>query len=147
MERKEDITGEELLEMAIRPAVRVSCGVRFRANCASSGRFGVPWERKLLFAELLTDRVEIASNAITLEIGGAEWETSCRMFASRSDNCAVHPHLPLPRCSLSLWESALRRLFSAWSTGCSLIPIHTRMRTGWCTWSCAQRATGDRSWL
>src|SRR6266850_1719608 len=127
-------------------AVKIVGGIRFRANCPSSGRFGVPWERKLFSAELLTDRMEIASNAITLKIGGAEWETSCRMFASLSDNCVVHLHLPLPRCFLSFWESVPRPLFSAWSMGYWLILIPTVTRTGWFTWNCAKRAIGDHFW-
>src|SRR5712664_5031665 len=68
-------------------------------------------ERKLFSSELLTDGAEIASNAITLKIGGAEWETSCRIFALLSDNCAVHPHLPSLRCFPSRPHSAPPRPF------------------------------------
>src|SRR6266403_5911125 len=146
MERKEDISGGEFWKWRC-GSTRVVGSVRFRAHCPSSGRFGVPWERKLFSAELLTYRVEIASNAITLKIGGAEWETSCRIFALPSDNCAAHRHLPSLQCFPSRWESALRQLFSAWSMGYWLILIRTGMRTGWCMWNCAKRMTGDRSWL
>src|SRR6266481_6685402 len=146
MERKEDISGKEFLEIAMGGAMS-SGAMSDSEPCPSSGRFGVPFREKLFSTELLTYRVEFASNAITPKIGGAEWETSCRIFALLSDNCAVHRHLPSLRCFPSRWESALRQLFSAWSMGYWLILIRTGMRTGWCMWNCAKRATGGRSWL
>src|SRR6266403_3982681 len=103
--------------------------------------------KKTLFQRLVDRWVEIASNAITLKIGGAEWETSCRICALLSANYAVHRHLPSLRCFRSLWESAPPRPFSAWSMAYWWIPIRIETQTGWCTWNCAKRTIGAHFWL
>jgi hypothetical protein len=71
MDRNEDISDEEFLEMKMRLGIEgwVRCSIP--GYCPTSGRSVLLSEPKFLSAELLTDGDRIASNAITLRIGGS----------------------------------------------------------------------------